>query len=365
MNLLHIDEQRGWRGGEQQASWLIQGLVARGHRIVLAGRAGEPFLTAEHGGCEAGRAALPFLGEWDLYTAWQLSKIVRRESVDILHAHTSHAHTMALLARFFARRGQVVVSRRVGFSPKNNPVNRWKYSRPDRIVCVSEKVGEVLRAYGVNERLLAVVHSSVDLQRLDVAPLPRSELGVPEGVPLLFTAGALVGHKDHENLVRAMGIVVKTLPGAQLLLAGEGELRGRIEERIAALGLRETITMLGHRTDVPRIVRAADRYISSSWSEGLGTSILEALACETPVVATEAGGAAEMVRPGETGHLVPARDHEVLAEAILTSLGHREEAQAMAAAGRKLIEQNFTPEHMVEGTLKVYEDLLDCRANSG
>jgi glycosyltransferase involved in cell wall biosynthesis len=174
---------------------------------------------------------------------------------------------------------------------------------------------------------------------------------------LLVSAGALVGHKDHETLINAMPLVARAFPDVRLLVAGEGALRPQLEAQIAALGLQQAVRLLGHRTDVPRLIRAADVYVSSSWSEGLGTSVLEALACGTPVAATVAGGVPEMVKPGVTGHLVPNRDPEALAEAIIASLRNREAAHAMAARGRKLVETRFTTERMIEGTLREYESL--------
>ncbi len=125
-----------------------------------------------------------------------------------------------------------------------------------------------------------------------------------------------------------------------------------------AQDLGDAVTLLGHRDDAPRLIRAADLYVSSSWSEGLGTSILEALASKTPVVATRAGGADEMVLPNETGHLVESRNSTMLAIAMTRSLMNPDDAQRMAEAGLKLILQEFTAERMVEGNLRVYEELL-------
>jgi glycosyltransferase involved in cell wall biosynthesis len=359
VNVLHVDEQRGWRGGEQQASWLMQGQVQAGHRVHIAARPGSAFLTSDHGGAgsQIARIALPLRGEWDLASAYRLGRYVVREGIDILHAHTSHAHTLAVLGRRFAGRGKVVVSRRVSFAPKTDPFNRWKYAQPDLLISVSHRVDQVLAEAGIPAARRAVVHSAVDLQRLDAPAIPRATLGVPEGVPLLVTAGALVGHKDIENLIAALAIVRRTLPSVHLVIAGEGERRAAIEARIATLGLQDAVRLLGHRKDAPQVIQAGDCYVSSSWSEGLGTSILEALACGVPVVACEAGGAAEMVLPGETGYLVPARDAEALAAAIVASLSDRDAAQAMAVRGRQHIQDHFLVERMVAGTLAAYAQL--------
>ncbi len=358
MNILHVDEQDTWRGGEQQASWLMEGLAARGHQVFLAARPGSAFHDAEHGGVVAGRLAVPLRNEVDFFSAWCIARYARARSIDIFHAHTSHAHMIACFARRLAGRGRVVVSRRVSFPPKDNPFNRWKYSRPDMIVAVSGKVGQVLRDFGIPEARRTVVHSAIDPARLDVPPLPRAELGVAGGAPLLVSAGALVGHKDHETLIKAMPTVLTAFPDARLLIAGEGVLRPAIESHISDLGLSGAVRLLGHRTDVPRLIRAADLYVSSSWSEGLGTSVLEALACQTPVVATVAGGVPEMVIHGETGRLVPARKPHALAQAIIASLHDREAARAMAVRGRALVEDQFVVARMVEGNIRVYERLL-------
>lgn len=358
MKVLHVDEQTGWRGGEQQASWLIQGLAVAGHEIWIAGRPGRPFLEHAHGGAALRRVALPLRGEVDVLSAWRLGRLVRAERIDILHAHTSHAHAIACLARGIAGCGRVVVARRVSFPPRQNLFNRRKYACPDRFISVSNKVDAELAAFGVPAWKRRVVHSVVDPRRLAVPPLSRDALGVPGGVPLLVSAGALVGHKDHANLLAALPAVLEHFPDTRLCIAGEGPLRGALEDQAAALRVGHAVRFLGHRDDAPRLIRAADLYVSSSWSEGLGTSILEALACGTPVVAARAGGADEMVLPEKTGRLVPVRDPEALGRAIVAALRDPEGSEAMASAGRDLVEREFTVPSMVAGTIAVYEELL-------
>jgi L-malate glycosyltransferase len=358
MHVLHIDEQRGWRGGEQQANWLIQGLLEKGITISLAGRPDSEFLNAAYENSAINRFALPFFGEPDLISAWRLAGRIREHDIDLLHAHTSLAHTMAVLARRFAGRGKVIVSRRVSFPPHTDPVNRWKYSRPDRILAVSEHVAGVLRNTGIPEALIGVVHSAVDPGRLETDPVPRSAFAVPENAPLIVNAGALVGHKDQDNLLRAIPFVRDVFPDVQVIIAGEGGLRGALAARIDELDLRSCVRLIGHRKDAPAIIRMADRYVSSSWSEGLGTSILEALACGTPVVATDAGGAREMVLPGETGYLAPVRDPEALAGAVISSLRNPEKAREMAENAKAFIHREFVTARMVEKTLGVYNEVL-------
>ncbi len=358
MNILHLDEQTGWRGGEQQASWLIAGTVQKGHRVWIAGKPESPFLTAEHGGVDVERIALPFRNEIDPVTVWKLAQLATAEDIDIIHAHTSHTHMIACLVHVLARRPSVVVSRRVSFPPKRDVFNRWKYNAPDRILAVSEKVAEVLRESDINPEKVVRVYSSIDTSRLAVEPADRSEFGIPEDATLLFNAGALVGHKDHQTLIRAFARLYEVYESLHLLIAGEGALRADIEAEIAELGLKDVVTLAGHRDDVPRWMRAADCYVSSSWSEGLGTSVLEALACAKPVVATEAGGVGEMVLPGKTGFLVPNKDPEALGDALIACLDDLEAAHKMALAGQKRVDSIFSTPTMVADTLSVYHTLV-------
>ena len=358
MNTLHIDEQLGWRGGEQQASYLIGGLARLGHSVVIAGRRGSAFLSHGHNVPIAGRVGAPFRGEVDLWSAWKLARAIRAHDIDIIHAHTSHAHTYACLAGRLAGRGKVVVSRRVDFVPKTHAINRWKYAQPDRIVAISGRIAEVMRSIGVPESRLATVHSGVDTARFDVEPLPREELGIPEDAPLLGNVAALVGHKDHATLIAAIPAVLDALPNLHLVVAGEGALRDAIEDQIERLNVGHAVHLLGFRRDVPQLLQTLDAFVLSSKEEGLGTSVLDAMTCGVPVVATAGGGILEMVKDGETGRLVEIRDPESLAAAIIRAFQEPRETRAMAAKARALVDECFSVVRMVEGNLRVYEELL-------
>ncbi len=358
MNVLHLDEQRGWRGGEQQASYLVAGLARRGHTVYLAGRRDAPFITRDHGADIAGRFAFPFRSEADIYTAWRIARVVRGERIDIIHAHTSHAHAAAVMARRFAGRSKVVVSRRVDFPPRANAPTRWKYDAVDGIIAISETIAGILREYGVDETRLHVVHSGIDPTRLEVPPIAREQLGVPEGVPLFGNVAALVGHKDHATLLRAFRRVLDSLPDARLVVAGEGALRGELEVQIAALDLGGAVQLLGNRSDVPAILHALDVFVMSSKEEGLGTSVLDAMAAGVPVAATAGGGIPESVRHEETGLLAPVGDDEALAAHMCRLYNDSSLATDCVDAARALIARQFTAETMVEGNIRVYERVL-------
>ena len=358
MNVLHINDQREWGGGEQQTAYLVQVLSAPGQRVYLAAHPDSALLARIHPSPHLTCVPLALRGEWDIPSAWGLSRLIVSENIDIIHAHTGHAHTLACLARRMAGRGRVIVSRRVAFPPRKNPISRLKYRCPDRYIAISDCVAQALLAFGVSKSKIAVVHSGIDMQRFTEEPLPRAEFGVPEGVPLLGAVGSLVEAKDHATLISAMRILVDTDPLIHLVIAGEGPLRADLEAQILRLGLEDNIQLLGHRTDIPQLLSALDVFVMSSVSEGLGTSVLDALASSLPVVVTQAGGIPEMIHNEETGLLVPTGNAEALAEGILRLLRDGTAAQQMAERGKALLTEKFTVETMVRGTVDVYNEVL-------
>ncbi len=358
MRVLHIDEQLTWRGGEQQAYWLMQGLLSNGFEVYAIGKKNSEFINRLKQSPSIKIFTLPLKSEFDLYSAWKIAQITKDNKIDIIHAHTSHAHSIALLSTFFHPIPKIIVSRRVSFPPAKNILSTWKYNKIDLIIPVSYYVAKILKENGIPEHKIKVVRSSIDLSHINIPPYSKNELEINENTRVLFNAGALVPHKDHITLLNAFAKVREFFPDTLLLIAGSGPLLMNIQSEIEKLNLTQHVRLLGHRNDVPRLTKMADLYVSSSWSEGLGTSVLEALACEKPVVATEAGGVSEMVISHETGLLVPNKNPNVLAEAIIYMLSHPEEAKIMAKKGRKHVEDNFTVQRMVEETISVYQKLI-------
>jgi glycosyltransferase involved in cell wall biosynthesis len=358
MKILHVDEQLGWRGGEIQASWLMQGLVELGHEVALAGRPGGQFVGDDHGGIPVQRFELPMRYEADFMSMRSLAKIVRAHNVDIVHAHSSHGHIFAAMATRFAGTGKSVISKRLDRKPRRSFINRWKYDSANHYVPVSNRVAGVLRDYGIPDDKITLVYDCIRPDLLNVEPLDRADLGVADDATLLLSAGALVDQKDFSNLIQSMPYFIDAYPKVRVLIAGEGELRSKLEREISDRGYDEIVSLLGQRTDVARLMRTADLYVSSSHTEGLGTSILESLACKLPIVASDAGGVCEMVIDEQTGYLVPNRNPRALGEAIAKALGDPQRTQQMADNGLVHIEENFLPHHMVKGFVAVYEKLL-------
>jgi glycosyltransferase involved in cell wall biosynthesis len=255
------------------------------------------------------------------------------------------------------KRAPLVAARRVDFRLKGNALSRWKYDQVDCFICASEAIRKILLADGVAASRAVTVHEGIDLGRVAAAPRAplHEELWLPHGAPIVGNVAALVPHKGQRHLVEAAALVVREVPDARFVLAGEGELRGALEHQIRHLGLEKHVILAGFRPDILSVHKAFDIFVMSSITEGLGTSLLDAMACGRPIVATTAGGMPEVVQDGVTGILVSPRDHPAMAEALVRLLKDEALRARMGAAGLSLVNARFSAERMVAETLVVYE----------
>jgi L-malate glycosyltransferase len=357
ITVMHIDTERGWRGGERQVLWLAEALVRQGHRSVIAARPGEPLWERAR---TAGIEVVPCapLGEADVLAAWKLRREIVARGVQVVHAHTGHAVALAALAV----RGsdvRMVVTRRVDFRLRDNAGTRWKYRQAHAIIAISEAVARALRESGVDGDRITLVHSGVDLRRTLEPALPATleEVGVPAGAPLVVQVGALVPHKDPVTFVRAIGVAARQVPGVRGLLVGDGELLADVEASIAEQDLYGVVLLAGYRRDADSLLAAADVATLSSREEGLGTVLLDAMAMSRPIAACAGGGIPEVVEDGVTGLLVPPGDSEALGDAIARILLDRELAGRLGRAGRERVE-SFSVDHTAELTARVYARVL-------
>ena len=358
---LHIDTARTWRGGQNQVLVTVMGMRAAGHRAMLVAHAdGELRRRADEG--------LDFLPlaprtEMDLSAAWRLSRAIKHLRPDVVHAHDPHGVAMAALALSMStqpKRAKLVAARRVDFRLKGNALSRWKYDQVDRFICASDAIREILLADGVAASRAVTVHEGIDLGHVAAAPPAalHEEFWLPHGSPIVGNVAALVPHKGQRHFVEAAALVVREVPDARFVIAGEGELRPTLEHLIKHLNLEKHVILAGFRPDVLSLHKAFDVFVMSSITEGLGTSLLDAMACGRPIVATTAGGMPEVVQDGKTGILVPPRNDRAMADAIITLLKDPALRDRMGSAGLARANARFSAERMVADTLLAYRDLV-------
>ena len=354
---LHIDTARTWRGGQNQVLVTVMGLRALGHRTMLVAHPrGELRQRAEEG---LDLIALAPRTEMDLSAAWRLSRLLKQLKPDIVHAHDPHGVAMTAMALSMSTevsKPPLVASRRVDFRMRGNTLSRWKYRQVDCFVCASDAIRKIVLADGVAPERAVTVHEGIDLDRAQSAPLAKlhEELWLPHHAPIVGNVAALVPHKGHRHLIDAAVLVLRQVPDARFVIAGEGELRPSLERMIREHRLEKHVLLAGFRPDVLSLHKAFDVFVMSSVTEGLGTSLLDAMACGKPVVATTAGGIPEVVMDGETGLLVAPRDHQAMADAIVRLLKDPDLRQRLGHAGLVRARRKFSAERMVRQTLKVY-----------
>ncbi len=364
ISTLHINTEPTWRGGEQQTLYLLSGLVQRGYPVLLCAQKGSPMAQrARDAGIET--TELRMRGEVDPIAIVRLARCMRRFRPEIVQFHTSHAHTLGVLAAALLgrRRPRTLLTRRVDFSIYRHSffgLNHVKYRHVDLIVAISEAIRNVLLDDGIPPERVTCVPSGIDTSRFEVEPCDlRREHDLPPATKVVVNVAFFADHKGQRYLIEAAPRILREFPDCAIFLIGEGELLEPLRRLARELGVADRVFFPGFRTDVPAILRGADVYVMPSHKEGLGTSVLDALWCELPLVAAEAGGIPEVVQHEVNGLLVPPRDSEALAAAVLRLLENPAEARRLAAAGPGVVASRYTADRMVEGNIEVYRRLLD------
>lgn len=361
LRILHLDTERTWRGGERQALWLARELQRRGHENWIACRPGSPLHRNARAAGLPTLGVRPWLAEAALFSAFRLRTFMRENGIGILHAHTGHAVGLGALA-VGGTGTKFAATRRVDFALNSHAASRWKYGRLDLLVPISAEIRRVLLEGGMPaDRVAAPIPSGIDPASYPSAA-DRSRLrrgkGFSDRDVLAVNAAALVPHKDQRTLLEAVPAVLRGAPEIQFLILGEGPLRNDLLEAARRLGIEKNVRLLGHRPDVLEYIAMADVFVFSSAMEGLGTSLLDAMAVGVPTVATRAGGIPELYGGPDAPELVPPRDPAALARGILSVLKEPEEARRRVERGRERL-SGFTVRAMADRYEAAYRRLLD------
>src|SRR5215218_2409244 len=342
-------------GGNMVCLQTLDELLRRGGQAVLVSPADGPF-------CEMVRArGVPVhLADTRRSFNWgaarRIARLAREHRVDLVHAHAPYAGTV--LARLGALLAGVPVlthahvrdslSRRAPVRAYQRALS-WATTRMPRsaVIAVSEAVARDFVEQGTSPRALHVVYNGVEAGASTPAGDARAELGIAPAAPVVMHVGRLCESKGQALLIRAARRVVAERPDARFVLVGDdlvegGAYRARLESVAAELGLGAHVLFTGPRADVARLLASADLLALPSAVEGLPLVVLEAMAAGKPVVATAAGGTAELVRDGETGTLVPYADVPALADALLLHLGDPERSRRMGEAGLRRVRERFS-----------------------
>jgi len=248
------------------------------------------------------------------------------------------------------------------------PWCRWAQRRRQRWIAVSDQNGAaVVATFDVPPGSVRTIYNGgpdpADLNPEELRSARRAlrdELQLPSGATVIVTVGRLAAQKGHEDLLDSLATVLPEQPDAFFVWVGDGDLRSELELQIRRGGLTHHVRMLGHRTDVDRILSAADLFVLPSRFEGLPFALIEAMAHGVPSISSDAGGSPELLRDGIDGLIHRREDPADLAEKLLWALEHPQPMSAMAVSARARA-ATFSEAHMGQQTLAVLEQLRNAR----
>ena len=304
----------------------------------------------------------------------QLAAMLRRQQIDLVHSHSTIGSLCALPASRIWRRRSIIETchgREFWREGKRIRGSFWLDHQAsrflDRFIAVSHATARYLReTKGIPSNKIVVIHNGRDLRSL-LPPKPeqiakaRAELGLTNEQAVLLL-GRLAKEKGHGLLLDALKILGSRRPRLIAIFAGIGPLEAELKAKYKAAGLTDQVRFLGYRTDLQRLMAAADLVVLPSISEGLPLAAIEALAAARPVVATETGGIPEIVLNGQTGLLVPPCDSVALAEAMHRVLSDPALALRLGTNGRLFVEQHFDVRVQIERTMALYRDVTSKAA---
>ena len=353
---LLVDLEREWRGGQNQFLLLLKGLYERGHAAELLAAKGS---SLGHRAEKAGFCVHYTSRRSLLAAAGKVRALTRDGRFDAVHVNESRALSAAWLA-LAHRRAPLVISRRVGFPLGKSYFSRARFRAAARIIANSHWVAEQAAASGAPENKLTVIYEGVEIPPLPAAAVrsaDRSRWGVREQERLLGCAGVLLEDKGQEWLIRALARLHADFPNLKLLLAGEGPDRARLEELARELKLEDFVIFAGFVKDVEAFYRAIDVFAFPALFEGLGTSLLAAMAYGVPSVTYFGCALGEIVENGKSGLQVEPRNPQALTEALRKVLSDAGLAASIGAQGRSRIATAFSVDRMVEETLRLYREV--------
>lgn len=367
MRVLHVIKVTGIAGAENHLLTLLPGLREQGFdaRLLMLIEPDKPMvdyvMAAESRGIPVQTVVIR--RDLDFRVFSRLRSLMRQAAPRIVHTHLQHADLYGITAAKLARVPVVITSRHNENDFRRRPhlrlLNRQLWRMATGGIAISESVRRfAIRVEGAADYKVHTVHYGLvfDPQRIAQRPAQRDEkrreIGLQPDAVVIGMACRLVEQKGVSYALRAFRQIAERFPAAQMVIAGDGPLRSRLETE--AHPVRERVHFLGWRDDVAQLMPAFDVFLMPSLWEGFGLAALEAMAQRVPVIASAVSSLPEIVISGETGLLVPARDVHALADALATLLDDRALRQHMGLLAEDRAETHFSAARMIEQTAKVY-----------
>lgn len=373
LQITHVISSLAIGGAQQLLFDLSLEMTARGHDVRVIGLRGGA-MAEEFRSQRIPVDELALQGMVGLPTFLQLTARLRRQRPDIVHTHLGRADNYGRMAARIARVPVIVSTVHNVEAWKSRFfllwIDAWTSIFAHRLVACSGRVAEHLRELKVPMEKVVVVKNGICLrhwtEKPDLAAVGgiRRELGAGQNEFVVGVIGRLETQKGHSYLFQAIAALKDEIPDLKLWVIGEGSLRESLERLAGELGLSAKITFAGVRRDMRLVYAALDLVVMPSLWEGLPITLLEAMACRRPIVATTVGGIPEVIAHEKSGLLVPPRDVPALAAGLKCCHRERQFTQSLASAAFETVTNEFSIEQNAEKLLALYDELVQFRLPS-
>jgi glycosyltransferase involved in cell wall biosynthesis len=358
LRIVHTEASLGWGGQEIRILSESRGLIARGHDVTVVSPA-ESRIHAEAPAWGVPGVALQ-IGRKRVGPLRQLARWLEANPADVLATHSSTDSWLGALAvRFVNRRATPIVRiRHVSVPVSRDPLTRWLYaSAAARIVTTGEALKrELVARNGFAPERIESVPTGIDPVRFAPADraAARAKLGLTAARPLVGIVATLRSWKGHKFLIEA----VAALPGAGLVIVGEGPMRAELEALVAERGLRERAVFAGNQADVAPWLQALDVFVLPSYAhEGVPQALIQAMMTGLPCVTTGVGSIAEIALHGKTALIVPPQDVPALLAAIERLVNDAALRGSLGSAAREHCREAYSYERMLDRMESVYRSV--------
>lgn len=362
-------------GGERVFAQMIKSLCRERYKVMVACLLTGTFIEKVKGsGVQV--KSIDMRNRFNPRVILQLANLMKREKIDIVHSQGARADFFARIAAKLAKIPIVVSTVTMpveGFDV--NPVvrliyiilNRFSEHFVNRFIVVSEALKRIMiKKHGIDPQKVVRIYNGIEIDEYCIEGEKamcrksrfREELGLENDTQVIGAIGRLVWQKGFEYFIEAIPNVLKEFPEAMFVIVGEGPLENKLKVKSKKLKVDDKVIFTGFRSDIKEVLASIDILVMPSLLEGFPMITLEAMAMAKPIVATDIEGIMETLKNGITGLLVPPKDTSALAKAIVDLLIHGDKAHQMGKAARRIVEERFGVDIMVQKVEEVYEELL-------
>lgn len=353
MKILYLITGLGLGGAEKVVCDLADQMSNLGHQVKIAYLTGEILVRPKNVNVDI--IPLDLNNLYELYSASnKYKKLIQDFQPDVVHAHMVHANIFTRINRIGCAIPKLICTAHNSNEGGRLRMIAYRLTNflSDFNSNVSQEATESLISKGAfNKNNLTTVYNGIDLSKFKLSKIDKKNDEI-----MILSVGRFNEQKDYPNLFKAIKILKDNnlIEKVKFYVAGDGALRPYLEKTIEDLGINNNIVLLGNRSDIPELLNQADFFVLSSRHEGLPTVVIEAMACETFVVATDCGGSAEIL--GETGILVPIQNSEALAKGLEQAMSLTEDQiRNNGKLARERVEKLFSLEASVNKWLALYE----------